>query len=527
MIPALYLLTVVACGLLASKFRLPPLVGFLAAGFILGASPLPVMGVVHLLGDLGVAVLLFTIGLKIDLRVLVRREVAVTALLMLVLLSALNALVIGAIITLGVTVGEIGAGGVLALGFAFSFSSTVVVVKLLEDRADLNALYGRIAVGVLVIQDLAAVLYMSVVAGEIPVWWSPALVLVWPLSRLLRLGLEQIEPREMRTLYGIAVALLPGFYLFHLAGIDGNLGALIMGALFASHPQAKDLANRLFTIKELLLVGFFVDIGLHGLPGVEAIVLAACLLALTPLRVAGYTLLIRLLRLRRRTSVLTGLAMASYSEFALIVVAASTEHGQLGPNWTVAVSLVLALSFVLSAVLNRTPAGLSRWMAHLLPHRPVDRLHPEEKPLDLTGVCTVVFGMGRLGQATYLRLCADGERGVLGIDNDPELVAQLQQQGMNVLDADVTDQDFWLRLDKVHAQKAVLALPGVGTNTRVFEWLNRSTFEGYVIAVARSDQDAEKLREEGVDAVINMFDGVGDTLARTVERIGLPQCECE
>ncbi|MGK2348233.1 cation:proton antiporter domain-containing protein [Actinomyces sp. W5033] len=519
MTPALYLLAVVVLGFAATLLHLPPLVGFLLAGFVIGSSGLPALPVVEAMGDVGVAILLFTIGLKLDLRILMRREVIGTAVTTMVLLTGLGSVVIGGLLLLGLQVDTVTPTGVLLLGFSLSFSSTVVVIKLLEQRDDTGSLYGRIAIGVLVVQDIAAVIYMTFASERTPSPWALALVLLWPAARLLGLVLNRIDHREMRTLFGIAVALLPGYLLFDALGVDGDLGALIMGALMASHPAAKELSSSLFTIKELLLVGFFLTIGMDGVPGAGAFLLAGVLLALVPLRAVVYTVTVRVLRMRRRTSALTGLAMTAYSEFALIVVAVAVDHGVLGHEWTAAVSLALALSFVLSAVVNRRPTALIAWITHLIPRRPSSTLHPEERPLDLTGVQTVIFGMGRIGRATYARLYADGAHGVLGIDNDAAKVERLAAKGYNVLEADATDQEFWECLDAVHATKAVLAMPDPGANLHVIEWLGRRSFAGRVLAIASYDDEAEQLRAKGVDVVINVYDGLGSSLAEAVEAL--------
>lgn len=519
MVPAIYLLAVVVLGFAATLLRLPPLVGFLAAGFVLGASDLPNLDFVQTLGDLGVAVLLFTIGLKLDPRVLARREVAGTAAIALVLLTTLSAALVVPLLLVGLWVDTVTPAGAVALCFALSFSSTVVVVKLLEDRDDAASLYGRIAIGVLVAQDIAAVAYMTFSSEEPPSPWALSLVALWPASGLFGKVLNRIDHREMRTLFGMSMALLPGYLLFDILGLDGDLGALIMGALLASHPAAKELSSALFTIKELLLVGFFLAIGMDGVPGAGAFVLAAALLLLLPVRALVYAVVVRLMRMRRRTSVMTGLAMTAYSEFALIVVSVAVRQKLLGGGWTAAVSLALALSFIVSSIVNRRPAGLVRRMTGRIPHRPSSTLHPEERPLNLLGVRTVVFGMGRVGRATYNRLYADGETGVLGIDNDASKVETLAKQGYNILEADATDQEFWDRLDAVHTTKAVLAMSEPGANVRVLEWLNRSSFEGRVIAVAAFDDEAETMRRAGVDAVINMYDGLGDALAQAVEAL--------
>ncbi|MBM6978437.1 MAG: cation:proton antiporter [Actinomyces succiniciruminis] len=519
MIPAVYLLAVVVFGFAATLLRLPPLVGFLAAGFVLGSSPLPNLEFVEVLGDLGVAVLLFTIGLKLDLRVLRRKEVAGTAVIVMTVLTVLSAAVVAALLALGLDLGATTPGGIAAVGFALSFSSTVVVVKLLEERDDAGSLYGRIAIGVLVLQDIAAVAYMTIASGRLPSPWAAALVLLWPASRLFGKVLDRIDHREMRALFGMSMALLPGYLLFDLVGIDGDLGALIMGALLASHPAAKELSSALFTIKEILLVGFFLTIGLDGVPDTAAFEFAGVLLLLLPVRSLVYTLVVRALGMRRRTSVLTGLALTAYSEFALIVVGTAADHGLLGAQWPAAVSLALALSFVVSALVNHKPVSLVRWLSGLLPHRPASTLHPDEQPLRLDGVCTVVFGMGRAGRSTYTRLYADGESGVLGIDNDATKVEELTRQGFNVLEADATDQQFWERLEAVHVSTVVLAMSEPGANVHVLDWLDRSHFEGRVLAIARYDDEAASMRAAGVDVVINLYEGAGEALARAAESL--------
>ena len=167
-IPAIYLFAIVIFGFAATLLRLPPLVGFLAAGFALGASSLPNLEFVDTLGDLGVAVLLFTIGLKLNPRILARREVAGTAAITMLLLTSLSAALISILLILGLDVDTVTPAGAVALCFALSFSSTVVVVKLLEDRDDAASLYGRIAIGVLVAQDIAAVAYMAFSSDEPP-----------------------------------------------------------------------------------------------------------------------------------------------------------------------------------------------------------------------------------------------------------------------------------------------------------------------------------------------------------------------
>jgi len=338
-VAALYLGVALVGGFIAVLLRLPPLVGFLAAGFALGAAGAPELPYLEPIANFGVVLLLFAIGLKLDVRTLLRREIWLTTVVHLALSVAIALGFLGllAVIGFGFLAGE--SFGALALvGFALSFSSTVFVVKVLDDRSDTTALYGRIAVGVLVMQDVAAVIFLSLSSGEPPSPWALLLFLLIPGRRVLHLIWNRVGHGELQALFGVCVAVVLGYGLFELVGIAGDVGALIVGVLLASHPQAGELSRSLMTFKDLMLVAFFVQIGLHGTPHLLETGLALLLLLLLPLQVAAYSVVLWLMRLRRRTSFLAGLVLSNYSEFGIIVVAVGASTGLLDDEWVVVVS---------------------------------------------------------------------------------------------------------------------------------------------------------------------------------------------
>ncbi|MEC9052319.1 MAG: cation:proton antiporter, partial [Actinomycetota bacterium] len=173
-------------GLVAGAVRLPPLLGFLVAGFglhLLGVEAVPALGTA---ADLGVTVLLFGVGLKLDVRTLLQREVWATATIHLGAWSVVTAAVLGLVGLVGVGLAaEADLRALLLVGLAMSFSSTVFVVKVLEERSASRALGGRTAIGVLVVQDLAAVVFLAVTGGSGPSWWALLLVLLVPGAWLL------------------------------------------------------------------------------------------------------------------------------------------------------------------------------------------------------------------------------------------------------------------------------------------------------------------------------------------------------
>lgn len=526
---ATYLAVTLVLGLFAVVVRLPPLVGFLAAGFVLNWMHVEHLPAIEVVADLGVTILLFGIGLKLNLRTLIRREVWLTASVHLVLSVALGALVLwlGALVGLPMLFGQDLRTFVL-LAFALSFSSTVFVIKVLEERGESHALYGRVAIGILVIQDIAAVIFLTVTSGHWPSPWALALVLLWPLSRVLRKIWGRFGHGEMQSLFGIVMALVPGYALFSIVGLKGDLGALIMGVLLASHPSSSELARSLFHLKELLLVGFFVSIGLTGLPDLPILAIALFMVLLLPAKTIGYILLLWLMRLRVRTSLLAGLSLTNYSEFGLIVVSYGVGAGMLEATWLVEISIAVAISFVFAALMNGRGHLYVEKLAERVPRRNPDELHPEERPADAGDAEVVVIGMGRIGTAAYDRLRDGFGLRVVGVDYDAARVESQVKEGRHVVEGDATDLDFWNRLTRSESVRiAVLAMAQHGANVTALDCLRESGFTGKVATVARYEDEVLWAREHGVPIAFNVYAGAGielaDASARAAGLKELPQ----
>ncbi len=510
-----YLVAAVVGGLLAVAVRLPPLVGYLAAGFALGAMGAPEPSGLDAIAELGVVLLLFAIGLKFDVRTLLRREIWVTTSVHVVLATAVGTGFLGLLALVGPPlVADEPLGGLALIGFALSFSSTVFVVKALEDRSDTTSLYGRIAVGVLVLQDVVAVGFMAVVAGERPSLWAPLLLLLIPGGWVLHRIWDRIGHGELQALFGVTVAVALGWGLFEAAGLHGQLGAVLMGVLLAKHRSAPELSRSLMTFKDLMLVGFFLQIGLHGTPGLDEVLLALAVLALLPVQLAIFAVLLWAMRLRRRTSFLASLVLANFSEFGIIVAVVGSAEGMLNERWLVVISMAVAISFAVSALVNRRGVELATRMVPLLPHHSTYQLHPDDRLVDVGDADAIVLGLGRIGSATYRRLREEYGLSVLGVEHDQVRVDDLRALGFDVLRADATDVEFWARVKRAgKVRVVVLAMPFHNANLIALARLHAAGFTGRVAAVARYDDDVLELQRHGADAVFHLYGSAGDALA--------------
>ncbi|WP_159942664.1 MULTISPECIES: cation:proton antiporter family protein [unclassified Nocardiopsis] len=509
-----FIVAAFAGGLGALALRLPPLVGFLVAGFVLNAlgyAPTPAL---ESAADLGVTLLLFTIGLKLDVRSLLRREVWGTATVHMLTSTLLIAVFFGALKFTGLSLLQ-GTGWpvLLLLGFALSFSSTVFAVKALEARSESGSLYGRLAIGVLITQDVFAVAFISSSAGAYPSPWALALVLLVPLAPLLRLLLDRIVRGEMRALFGVVAALALGYALFDAVGVKGDLGALVVGLLLAPAANAANLAKSLLAVKDLLLVGFFLSIGLTAMPSGEVLVTALLLLLLLPVKSVLFTALFLRFRLRGRTSLLAGLTLGNFSEFGLIVGALAASQGWLTDEWLVVLALAVAFSFVLSAPVNAVGESLYRLCAPRLSALERDELLEGDRPIDIGEARAVVLGMGRIGRGAYDRLTELRGIPTVGVEHDPATVARLRKQGYWVVEGDATDSDFWARLSlDPDVELIVLAMPHQRGNLAALEQLRGDDCRAPIAGVVTRDEEIEELRERGAGAVFHLYGEAGRAL---------------
>ena len=276
------------CGFLVKLINLPPLIGFLAAGFLLNALGAEGGSFLDATADLGITLLLFTIGLKLKIKELARPEVwgAATLHMGFVCLLLAGFVYLFSQASVGLFAG-LDFKTSLLIGFALSFSSTVFAIKVLDELGATGSRHGKISIGILVIQDIVAVIFISASIGKVPSIWALALLLLIPMRPLLIKFLEKVGHGELLILFGITVAL-GGANIFELVGIKEDAGALFFGMLFANHPKSNELAKALLSLKELFLVGFFLSIGMMALPGWAEIIAALIFLVLLPLKVAVY-----------------------------------------------------------------------------------------------------------------------------------------------------------------------------------------------------------------------------------------------
>jgi hypothetical protein len=318
---------------------------------------------------------------------------------------------------------------------------------------------------------------------------------------------------ELIVVFGLMMTLVVGGAVFTIVGLSPELGALLMGIVLASHPGANELSYRLWSLKEVLLVGFFVSIGMAVEPSADTLVIALLLVALLPVKAALFFALLVRFRLRARSSFLAAVALASFSEFGLIVAKLMHDVGLLSDRWLTVIGLAAALSFIVAAPLNRMSHQLfERWREWLARFERSER-HPDDKPISVGSAEVVVFGMGRVGSGAYDYLKSQHAR-VVGFDSDPAKVERHLGAGRRVVYADAEDPDLWARLSLDGVRAVMLALPDLEAKIMAAQLLRRNDYQGLITATNVFEAEAQTILDAGCDATFNYFNDAGFGFAK-------------
>lgn len=505
MIEAVWIIFAFGMGMAVKLAGLPPLIGYLAAGFAIVAvgdvAGIPIEGteVLAHLAHLGVLLLLFTVGLKLKVRNLVRPEVIGGGVLHFIISVLLFMPGIHFFMGLDWQTS-------LMLGIALSFSSTVLAAKVLESKRELRAFHGRVAIGILVVQDLLALLVLALASGKIPSMWALVVFGIPLLRPVLYKVLDISGHDELLVLLGLLLALVIGGHGFETVGLSSELGALAFGALLANHKRAGELSQSLWSIKEVFLVGFFLQIGMGGLPDMDAIVFAVVMGVLLPLKGILFFFLLLLFKLRARSAFLSGLSLTNYSEFGLIVASI------LLPQWLIPLAIAVSVSFLVSAPLYRMAHPLYDRLGHWLSRFERKGFHPDEQPLSLGDVQILIIGMGRTGTAAYDHLKMR-DIPMVGLDSDPAKVEMHVQCGRNVVFADAEDIQLWKHLKAPELKYVILAANDAEAKVIAARQLRQSGFEGVIVAHSMFADHADAITRAGADHTYQTMAETGVGLA--------------
>ncbi len=506
------------------KLRQPLIIMFLATGILAGPSVLGIVqsyDQIELLAQIGIALLLFIVGLKLDLQ-LIRTTGPValaTGLGQIVFTSA-----IGLLIALGVGMTWISAAYVAV---ALTFSSTIIIVKLLSDKKEIDSLHGQIAIGFLIVQDIAAILALvgltslgSTLAAQDSVSLTfltiaaKGLGLLIVVGLLMKFALPPLTQRlagvpELLVLFAISWAILLAAGS-ELLGFGKEVGAFLAGVSLASTGYRDAIGARLTSLRDFLLLFFFIDLGARlewsavGTQLQAAALFSVFVLVGNPLIVL---IIMGVMGYRRRTSFLAGLTVAQISEFSLIVAALGYSLGHISAETRGLITLVGVVTIFASTYMILYSGPIYNVLAGAL--KLFERRHPfrEEEPCCLQEgetVDVIQVGLGNYGSSLAEHILRRN-KSLIGVDFDPAALTRWRARGISVLYGDIADPEIHERLPLHQARWVVSTVRSLELNLGLIALLRSRGYKDKVAVTASSEEDAVRLERAGAQVVFRPF----------------------
>ena len=521
----LYLLAAVLGVVTCRSLKLPPMLGYLAAGVLIGPHAMALAqnseGVRHL-GEFGVVFLMFAIGLEFSLPKLLAMRKQVFGLGLMQVLLTMAVVTVGGV-ALSHWVGgiwDMGWQTALALSGVLAMSSTAIVVKLMAERAELESEHGRRVMGILLFQDLAVVplLILIPALGSASEQLLPALgwalikavVLVGLLltggQRFMRWWLTLVARRKSEELFMLNLLLITlGLaWLTELAGLSLALGAFIAGVLVSETEYRHQVGTDIRPFHDVLLGLFFITIGMmldwHILVDRWALVLA---LLAVPLLVKAVIILVlaRLMGATTGVALRSGLFLAQAGEFGFVLLSLTQDHGLVQPALMNPILAAMVLSMLATPFLimysNRIVMKLvaSDWMQQSLQMTTIAR-----KTIN-TSKHVIICGYGRCGQNLARMLEREGIP-YMALDLDPDRVRQAAAAGDSVVYGDATRLQALMAAGLVRASAVVVTYIDVPAALKVLA--NTRSHAPQVPVVVRTQDDAhlDKLQDAGATEVV-------------------------
>ncbi len=510
----------------------PLIIGYIATGLLAGPYVLRIIQTqetIQALAEIGIAFLLFIVGINLSPRVI--REVGaislITGLGQVIFTSGIGFLIAR---TLGFDTTT-----ALYVAVALTFSSTIIILKLLSDKGDLNKLYGKISVGFLLVQDIVATFILILIASFSETGVEDRIV-----SGMMLLGkgivltvfflfigakvlpiLERFFARSQELLFissigwGLGVASL-----FHAVGLSIEVGALIAGVTLAVSPYHYEIAAKMRPLRDFFVVLFFVVLGSQIALGdvtaqiVPAVILSLFVLVGNPLIVI---ILMGMLGYRKRTGFLAGLTVAQISEFSLILIALGFRNGHVSSDIVSLVTMVgiitIAASTYMILYANRI-YGLLAPLLSIFERKKARQEQNYDEEYDI-----ILFGANRIGQ-DFVNVFSHSEKKLLVVDYDPKTIELLDKAGIACRYGDVEDLEFLDELPFSSVKMIISTIPDAEANALLLKKIQERKEDIIVIATAYSILDAEMLYEEGASYVVTPHFIGGALVSEMIDKYG-------
>jgi Kef-type K+ transport system membrane component KefB len=517
---ALIIFLATVAGAVGRVLRQPLIVSFIAVGIIVGPSVLNILNSEHeidLLAEMGIAILLFVVGLKLDINLI--KSTGKVA-----LMTGLGQVIFTSVFGFGIAI-ALGFGWLesIYVAVALTFSSTIIIVKLLSDKKEIDQLHGQIALGFLIVQDIVVVLVMIVLSAlgtdsdrsvgmdlvfvfgkGIAMFAVIAVLMKYVIPRLTR---KLADSQELLVLFSIGWAILLAA-MGDFLGFSKEVGAFLAGISLASTQYREVISGRLTSVRDFLLLFFFLNLGSQlnlGLMGEQimpSIIFSVFVLIGNPIIVL---IIMGIMGYHKRTSFKAGLTVAQISEFSLILINMGMDVGHIDEETLGLVTLVGLITITLSTYMIMFSDQLFDWLSPMLgifeKKKPTQ---PKELEDDTEKVDVLIFGLGRYGKRIAKAL-EEKDLKYIGADIDPALVNNWIEHDLNAVYCDAEDPDLAEVLPVKKVSNVISTISDVKVNIALMKLLRHEHFDGRVAVTANNDGAVQMLKEEGAEYILEPY----------------------
>ncbi len=516
--------------MIMKAFRQPLVVGYIATGILVGPYALNILrskDEVELFSKIGISILLFIVGLSLNPDIV--REVGKTS-----FITGIGQVVFTSVIGFFI-MRLLGFGEVASIytAIALTFSSTIIILKLLTDRGDTGKLYGKIAIGFLLVQDLVATIILLVVSvfgsvgasvadqsGVIGASFASVAgmqildlfvkgvvvsVVLYLISKYVLPRISNYIAGNQEVLFIFSLAWGLGLAsLFYKIGFSIEIGALVAGVTLAVSPFAYEIGSRMKPLRDFFIVLFFILLGAQMVLSefstliVPAIILSVFVLVGNPIIVY---VLMNLLGYRSKTSFMAGLTVAQISEFSLILVALGLSVGHIDQSVASLVTLVGIIT-----ISGSTYLILYADYLYKIFKKPFSFLHLRKKPhaesrFENTHPEIIIFGYDRVGH-DFVETAKNMTSNYIVVDFDPQSIKRLQDDDIPFRYGDAEDVEFLQEIGLQEARLVVSSVPDFKTNLLLVQYYRKENASGIIVTLAHEIKDAKELYLAGASYVV-------------------------
>ena len=517
------ILIVLGVSLVMRVLKQPLIIGYIISGIIVGPyflGILPGVDAINTFSEIGIALLLFIVGLHLTPRVIkeVGRISLITGIGQIIFTCGIGYLIA---VLLGFPILTS-----LYIGMALAFSSTIIIMKLLSDKGDLNSLYGKISIGFLLVQDLVAILILMVIsslssgadfASQVALTLLKGLLITAVLGAISILILPKFKgffARAQEFLFVFSIAWGLGIAsLFAVAGLSIEIGALIAGVLLSVSPYNYEISSKMKPLRDFFIISFFLLLGAQMTIGyipqliVPAIIFSLFVLIGNPLIVMT---LMGLEGFTKKTGFLAGLTVAQISEFSLILIVLGVKVGHISNEILSLITLVGMITIAGTTYMVLYGNKIYHLISNYL--QIFERRKVNEKKIKYKKVDAILFGYNRIGFG-ILNSLKKIKRNYLVVDFNPEVVAGLKKMRVPSIYGDVDDDALLRDLPLKTLKIAVSTIPDFETNDFLIETIKEQNPKAIVVVRAHTIEDAMELYKSGADYVLTPHFLGGEYLA--------------